>query len=95
MSKEIKPDTNSDLVALRGRVTDFCKKAGYKLSPDADNILHDLVKMKETAGDFYCTCQVGRSAESICVCQPVRNGLVDIMGACYCSLILGGKELKE
>ena len=95
MPKKVESNTDSDLAVLRERVSVFCVKAGYKLSPDAENILRDIVKMKESTGDYYCTCQVGRAAESVCVCQPVRNGLVDVMGACFCNLIVSGKEIKE
>ncbi len=95
MPKKAASNTNDDLVVLGKRVTAFCAKAGYKLSPDAENILRDIVKMKEATGDYYCTCQVGRAAESVWVCQPVRNGLVDVMGACFCNLIVSRKDIKE
>ncbi len=95
MPKKPAAGPQDDLAVLRERVTAFAKKSGYSLSPDAENILNDLVKMKQSAGDFYCTCQVGRSTDSVCVCLPVRNGLVDLMGACYCNLIVSGTSLKE
>jgi ferredoxin-thioredoxin reductase catalytic subunit len=95
MPKKAEPNTSDNLTVLRERVSAFCTKAGYKLSTDSENILRDIVKMKESAGDYYCTCQVGRSADSVCVCLPVRNGLVDVMGTCYCNLIVSGTRIKE
>lgn len=82
---------NRDLRELRKTVASFCEQAGYRLSPHADEILGDMVHMKETAGDFYCPCQTQRVPETVCVCQPVRQGLVDVMGACFCGLILTGE----
>ena len=79
---------NADVQTLRERVAAFCQDAGYSLSPQADEILVDIVHMKEMMGDFYCPCQTQRIAENVCVCQPVRQGLVDVMGACFCGLIL-------
>lgn len=81
----------SDLQLLRDSVVTFCTKAGYFLSPEADSILRDIVHMKEIAGDYYCPCQTQQLPETVCVCQPVRNGLVDIMGVCFCNLILAQK----
>lgn len=79
---------NRDVEELRQRVTAFCAEAGYALSPQADSILNDILNMKRLAGDFYCPCQPHREPETVCVCQPVRNGLVEMMGACFCNLIL-------
>ena len=91
MAKATGKGRTGDLQALRGRVTEFCEKAGYRLSPQADEILRDVVHMKEAMGDFYCPCQTQKTAETVCVCQPVRQGLVDVMGACFCGLILVGE----
>lgn len=77
-----------DLAELRARVKAFCERAGYQLSPQADNMLRDIVHMKELFGDYYCSCQTQRLPETVCVCEAVRNGLVDIMGSCFCGLIL-------
>ena len=82
----------NDLQLLRDRVVAFCAEAGYLLSPDADNILRDIVHIKEIAGDYYCPCQAQRLVETVCVCQPVLNGLVDIMGHCFCNLILAREK---
>ena len=79
---------NEDIQILRERVAAFCERAGYRLSPQADEIISDIAHMKETTGDFYCPCQTQKLPETICVCQPVRQGLVDLMGACFCGLIL-------
>ncbi len=89
------PNENAHFAKLKKRVAEFCTAAGYQLSPQADHIIQDIVNMKQSAGDFYCTCQVGRSPETVCVCQAVRNGLVEVMGACYCALILSANEMKE
>ncbi|MBI4296723.1 MAG: hypothetical protein HY667_06370 [Chloroflexi bacterium] len=88
MARQIETDSEKDLDELRERVRAFCDKAGYELSPQADNILGDIVHMKELFGDYYCSCQTQRLPETVCVCQPVRNGLVDMMESCFCGLIL-------
>jgi ferredoxin-thioredoxin reductase catalytic subunit len=87
--------SEGDLLELKQRVTAFCQEKGYRLAPDAEPILRDMVKLKQLSGDFYCPCQAQRSPETICICQPVRNGLVDLMGYCFCNLILRDKEIKE
>ena len=73
---------------LRERITAFCETSGYELSAQANIILKDIVQMKQITGDFYCPCQAQRLPETICVCQPVRDGLVDILGTCFCNLIV-------
>ena len=80
-------DFEKDLEELRERVTAFCETEGYDLSPQADNILGDIINMKEITGDYHCPCQTQTTPETVCVCLPVRNGLVDMMGACFCNLI--------
>ncbi len=85
-------DGENDLQLLHDRVVAFCTQASYLLSPEADSILRDIVHMKEMAGDYYCPCQTQRIPETVCVCQPVRNGLVDILGSCFCNLILAKKS---
>ena len=94
-SKVLKVNTDSDLEQLRQRVTAFCTEAGYQLSPQADAILRDIVNMKQQFGDYYCSCQPQRLPETVCVCQPVRNGLVKLMGSCFCDLILSNNKDKE
>jgi ferredoxin-thioredoxin reductase catalytic subunit len=84
-------DDLKDFELLKERVAEFCRSAGYELSPQADEILEDVAHMKKMAGDFYCPCQTQKLPETVCVCQPVRQGLVDLMGACFCGLILAGK----
>ncbi len=84
-------DRGNDLQLIHDRVVAFCNEAGYFLSPEADRILHDIAHMKETEGDYYCPCQKQRLPKTVCVCQPVRNGLVEIMGHCFCNLILAQK----
>jgi ferredoxin-thioredoxin reductase catalytic subunit len=81
-------DAQDDLSKLRTLVTAFCERAGYLVSPQCDEILHDIVRMKEERGDFYCPCQTQKTPETVCICQPVRQGLVDMMGACFCGLVL-------
>lgn len=80
-----------DLNELRERVSAFCENEGYELSPQADAILGDIINMKQLTGDCHCPCQSQQTPETICVCQPVRNGLVDVMGACFCNLIISKK----
>ena len=79
---------DNDLENLRNRVVAFCGERGYSLAPEAEKILRDIVHIKETAGDYYCPCRKGRSLNTVCICKPVRNGLVDVMGACFCNLIV-------
>ena len=90
-SERIETGNNSDEQILRERVMAFCERSGYYISQQASSILRDMVEVKRLNGDFYCPCQVQQLPETICVCQPVRNGLVDIMGACFCNLILSKK----
>jgi ferredoxin-thioredoxin reductase catalytic subunit len=77
----------TELEAIRDRVAEFCQERGYDLGPGAEKILADIVRMKETFGEFFCPCREKRTADSICVCKPVRNGLVDMTGSCFCNLI--------
>lgn len=79
---------NSDLENLRNRVVAFCNERGYSLAPEAGKILCDIVRVKETTGDYYCPCRERRHPDTVCVCKPVRNGLVDVMGSCFCNLII-------
>jgi ferredoxin-thioredoxin reductase catalytic subunit len=81
----------TDLENIRNRVVSFCNERDYNLAPEAEKILSDIVQMKETAGDYYCPCCKQRSRDTICVCKPVRNGLVDVMGSCFCNLIIARK----
>ncbi len=84
--KTTKPKNDTEV--LRERVVAFCERAGYRISPQADEIIADIAKMKEELGDFYCPCQTQKLPETVCVCQPVRQGLIEAMGACFCGLIL-------
>ena len=90
-SKRAKTNPVNDLKELKQRVSTFCQEAGYQLSPESDAILRDILNMKQMAGDFYCPCQTQRGPETICVCQSVRNGLVDLLGSCFCNLIISNK----
>jgi ferredoxin-thioredoxin reductase catalytic subunit len=82
----------NELENLRKRVTDFCAERGYTLSPQAEKIFDDIIHMKETAGDYYCPCREQSNQDTICVCKPVRYGLVDVMGTCFCNLIVARKS---
>ena len=93
--KVVKENIDRDLETLRERVTAFCNEAGYQLSPQADVILRDIINMKQLVGDYYCSCQTQRVPETVCVCQSVRNGLVDILGSCFCNLIQRSNNHKE
>jgi ferredoxin-thioredoxin reductase catalytic subunit len=77
-----------DIRVLREQVAAFCKEAGYRLSPQSEEILQDIIRVKDITGDFHCPCQTQKLPETVCVCQAVRQGLVDLMGACFCGLIL-------
>ena len=82
----------NDLENLRNRVVSFCNERGYSLAPEAERILRDIIRMKETTGDYYCPCRKRRRSDTVCVCKPVRNGLVDVMGSCFCNLIVAQKS---
>jgi ferredoxin-thioredoxin reductase catalytic subunit len=82
----------NDLENLRNRVVSFCNERGYSLAPEAERILRDIIRMKETTGDYYCPCRKRRRPDTVCVCKPVRNGLVDVMGSCFCNLIVAQKS---
>jgi ferredoxin-thioredoxin reductase catalytic subunit len=79
--------TDKDIDTLRKRVVAFCNIQGYYLAPEAEKILLDIVHLKKTYGDYYCPCRDHLDIDTVCVCKPVRNGLVDAMGACFCHLI--------
>ena len=81
---------SNDLDNLRKRVTAFCQERGYALSPESEKILKDIVHMKETTDHYYCPCREVRNEDTVCVCKPVRNGLVDVNGVCFCNLIVAG-----
>ncbi|MBI3040751.1 MAG: hypothetical protein HYY80_03785 [Chloroflexi bacterium] len=83
---------DSDLENLRNRVVAFCDERDYSLAPEAEKILRDIVRMKETVGGYYCPCRERRHPDTVCVCKPVRNGLVDVMGSCFCNLIVAKKS---
>lgn len=83
---------DNDLEIIRKRVEDFRQERGYLLAPEAERILQDIVRMKDTVGDFYCPCRQVQTADTVCVCKPVRNGLVDATGTCFCNLFLAGES---
>ena len=83
---------DKDIEELRKRVVAFCNERGYSLSPEADKILLDILNMKETFGEYYCPCRKQRGPDTICICKPVRKGLVDVMGSCFCNLIISSKS---
>ena len=69
----------TDLEYIRKQVLAFCNQRGYSLAPEAEKILRDIVSMKQVTGNYYCPCRKERNPDTICVCKPVRNGLVDVM----------------
>ncbi|MBI4301616.1 MAG: hypothetical protein HY664_03325 [Chloroflexi bacterium] len=69
------------------RLEEFCVERGYELSPSQSQLIGDLVQMRRLMGDYYCPCQPGKTPETVCVCKPVKDGLVDVLGACFCQLI--------
>lgn len=79
---------------LLARLEAFCRERGYVLSPSKDAIVRDMANMRELVGDFYCPCQPGNTPDTVCVCLAVRQGLVDIDGACFCHLVLKGQAKK-
>ena len=89
---QFKETMDNELEDLRNRVVAFCNERGYSLAPEAEKILRDIVRMKETAGDYYCPCRKQQSPDTVCVCKSVRNGLVDLMGSCFCNLIVARKS---
>ncbi len=62
----------------------FCKERGYILVNEAQTI-EDFVNMRLRFGKFFCPCQPGNNDDTICVCPPVLNGLVDFEGTCFCN----------
>lgn len=75
----------------------FCEERGYVLT-NADQTIEDFVNMRLQFGRFYCPCQPGNTEETLCVCPPVANGLVDFEGTCFCnffSLPPGKTPLKD
>ena len=75
----------------------FCEERGYVLT-NAAMTIEDFVNMRLRFGKFYCPCQPANSDETICVCPPVLNGLVDFEGTCFCnffSLPPGKQPMKE
>jgi ferredoxin-thioredoxin reductase catalytic subunit len=89
---EIQPTGNPDEKIIRDRLAIYCEANGYHLSPDADAMIKDMVEVKRLTGQFYCPCQTQQIPETICICKPVRGGMVDILGACFCDLIRAGKK---
>jgi len=77
---------------LEARLEQFCRERGYVLSPNKDAIISDMVSMRELDGDFYCPCQPANTADTVCVCLPARQGMVDEEGACFCHLVLKERE---
>lgn len=96
-SQEAPPGGESSLApdqdqALRqeiaGRLDRFCQERGFKLAPSQSDIIGDLVQMRKLWGDYYCPCQPAKDTETVCVCQAVKDGMVDVLGACFCYLII-------
>ena len=75
---------------LEARLEAFCRERGYVLSPSKEAIIRDMVAMRGISGDFYCPCQPENTPDTVCVCLPARQGLVDEQGACFCYLVLKG-----
>ena len=73
---------------ITARLESFCRERGYVLSENREPLVNDLVQMHKLLGDYYCPCQVDNTAETVCVCDAVRNGLVEAEEACFCYLIL-------
>lgn len=75
----------------------FCEDRGYVLTND-EMVFEDFVNMRLQFGKFYCPCQPANDDDTICVCPPVINGLVEFEGTCFCnffSLPEGKTPIKE
>ncbi len=84
----------AELRALAGQ---FCRERGYVLQ-NADQTIADFAQMRLQYGKFFCPCQPANQDDTICVCEPVRNGLVDFEGACFCNFFTlppGRKAIKD
>lgn len=73
---------------ITNRLEEFCREHNLKLSPSRRELVRDLVQMKKLWGEYYCPCQTERVPETVCVCTAVKDGLVEVMGACFCGLIV-------
>jgi ferredoxin-thioredoxin reductase catalytic subunit len=75
----------------------FCEERGYVLT-NADMTIGDFVNMRLKFGKFFCPCQPTNTDDTICVCPPVLNGMVDFEGSCFCnffSLPEGKTAIKD
>lgn len=75
----------------------FCEERGYVLD-NADQTIDDFVNMRLRFGKFFCPCQPANNDDTICVCEPVINGLVDFEGGCFCNFFVlppGKQPLKD
>lgn len=82
---------------MRDLADKFCKERGYILT-NGDMTIEDFVNMRLRYGKFFCPCQPGNDDDTICVCPPVINGLVDFEGTCFCnffSLPPGKTAIKD
>ena len=70
------------------RLLDYCQEHGYRLSPQKDAIIEELVEMRKLFGDFYCPCQNEISLQAVCICSMTRDGMVEQLGTCFCDLII-------
>lgn len=69
---------------ITSRVEAFAKERDYSFSAAKDAIISDLVRMHQRFGDFYCPCQLENTPTTVCVCEAVKNGLVEVEGECFC-----------
>ena len=75
----------------------FKKERGYVLT-NAEMTVEDFVSMRLKFGKFFCPCQPTNTVDTICVCPPVLNGMVDFEGTCFCnffSLPEGKTPIKD
>jgi ferredoxin-thioredoxin reductase catalytic subunit len=75
----------------------FKKERGYELA-NADMTVSDFVSMRLKFGKFFCPCQPSNTDDTVCVCPPVENGMVDFEGACFCNFFVlpeGKKPIKD
>ena len=78
--------------AITQRVEAFAEEKGYAFSAAKEAIIRDMARMHQRFGDFYCPCQLENSPATVCICEAVKKGLVELEGACFCHFFLKQPE---
>ena len=84
--EESNPNQLLELITQRAEA--FAIERRYAFSAAKPKILRELVKMHQRFGDFYCPCQAENAEHTVCVCEEVRDGYVDVVGKCHCNLFV-------